>query len=113
MVPYLHAVRKQSGAEADVVDQDFTGYETVPRWMPLKKSDIAIRAVDEGFRVQIPSSVDDDTVSAALTAHGATRVNDQWVLAIPQVSLSDAAVDTVDRVQWGAKLVRALVEAGY
>lgn len=111
--PYLHAVRKQSGVQADVIDQDFTGYETVPRWMPLKKSEIAVRAVDEGFRVQIPSSVDQDTVSATLAAHGATRANDQWLLAIPQASWSDGAVDTVDRVQRGAELVRALVEAGY
>ncbi|MBP0622885.1 DUF262 domain-containing protein [Cupriavidus consociatus] len=111
--PYLHAVRIHSGAHDDLVDKDFTGYETVPRWMPLKKSDIALRAVAEGFHVQVPSSVDGEAARHVLAAHGATPTDGRWLLSIPQAPSSDGPVDTVDRVQRGAALVRALVEAGY
>ncbi|MCY0854018.1 DUF262 domain-containing protein [Cupriavidus sp. D39] len=111
--PYLHAVRVQSGQQEHVVDRDFTGYETEPRWMPLRKSDIALRAVAEGFHVLVPGSVIDDAVSHVFAAHAVTRTDGQWLLAISQAPSSDGPVDMVDRVQRGAALVRALVEAGY
>ena len=111
--PYLHAVRSQSGVQAAVVDKDFTGYESVPRWMPLRKSDIAIRSVVEGFHVQLPNSMAVGVVDDVLIAHGATQTGALWLLAIPQVATPDGPIDTVDRVHHGAALVRALVDAGY
>jgi hypothetical protein len=111
--PYLHAVRAHSAVREAVVDKEFTGYEKVPRWMPLRKSDIAFRAVAEGFHVQVPNSVAHEAVGGVLGAHGATPNEGRWLLAIPQMPSSDGPVDTIDRVQRGAALVRALVEAGY
>jgi hypothetical protein len=111
--PYLHAVRQESGVQAAVHDTEFTGYESLPRWMPLKKSDIAVRAVPTGFSVRIPRKELDEGASVVLSAHGAIRTDDGWLLAIPQASTSKGLIDTVDRVQRGAALVRGLVEAGY
>jgi hypothetical protein len=111
--PYLHAVRHKSGAAAAIHDTEFTGYESLPRWMRLKRSDIAVRAIPEGFSVKTPSKEFDEQASFVLSAHGAVRTDEGWLLAIPQVSKDGELVDTADRVELGAALLRDLVQAGY
>ena len=110
--PYLHAVRHKSGAAAAIHDTEFTGYESLPRWMRLKRSDIAVRAIPEGFSVKTPSKEFDEQASFVLSAHGAVRTDEGWLLAIPQVSNDGELVDTADRVELGAALLRDLVQAG-
>ena len=109
--PYLHAIRRASDVGANVEDSVFTGYETEPRWMPLKKSTIALQAVSDGFRLRVPASVDDVQVSELIIAKGGTLANGQVSLPVRQANVDGQMVDTEDRIQIGAALLRDLVAA--
>jgi hypothetical protein len=107
--PYLHAIRRASDVGAHVEDSEFTGYETEPRWMPLRKSTIALQAVSDGFRLRVPASVDSVRVSKLITAKGGTLVDGQGSLPVRQANVDGQMVDTEDRIQIGAALLRDLV----
>jgi len=114
--PYLHAARLLSGVAREILDPDFTGYESVPRWMPLRKSNIALRAVQGGFHVRFPEGLDPAMQASAeeiLATHGASAHEGVWMLAIPQSAQTEGSIDTIDRVQRVAQLQKALVNAGH
>lgn len=48
---WLHAMRHESGVPAVVEDKLFTGSESLPRWMPLLRSEIGFRACLEGIHI--------------------------------------------------------------
>jgi hypothetical protein len=109
--PYLHAIRRASDVGTNVEDSVFTGYETEPRWMPLKKSAIALQAVSDGFRLRVPASVGDAQVSELIIAKGGTLADGQGFLPVRQAQVDGQMVDTEDRIQIGAELLRDLVAA--
>jgi hypothetical protein len=107
--PYLLAISRE--VEVGVVeDKWFMGYETEPRRLPLVKSGVALRCVVRGFELSAPP-VDQYTevFEAACTDLGVVAGG---LLAVPQVSIDSRPVDTIDRVQRGAELVRHLVALG-
>jgi hypothetical protein len=84
--------------------------------MPLRKSNIALRAVHEGFHVRLPEGLDpamQASVEEILATHGAFAHEGAWMLAIPQSPETEGSIDTTDRVQRAALLQKALVNAGY
>ena len=114
--PYLHAARLASDFKSQIFDPDFTGYEGVARWMPLRRTGVAFRAVDEGFLVRIPDTMDESerqSVEAVLARRGATQRGDVWVLEVPQLPGSNGPIDREDRIARAAEVMRHLVEAGH
>jgi Protein of unknown function DUF262 len=108
--PYLFAIHRESGAGDNVEDPWFTGYETEPRWMRLKKSGTELQCVMEGFVLRPPPApAYAEVFSQVCAGHG---VGGDHVLLMPQAELDGRKLDTRDRVQVGAALLRDLVKAG-
>ncbi|MCB9624599.1 MAG: DUF262 domain-containing protein [Sandaracinus sp.] len=119
--PYLSAIRKQSGVrEASVrgavAKQStggpwFTGYETEPRWMRLEASGTELQCTQDGLELRAAASeAHAEAFARICRAHG---VGPDLRLAVPQVTVGERQLDTVDRVQLGAALLRDLVNAGF
>jgi hypothetical protein len=118
--PYLSAIRQQSGVpEAAVhgaVAQHwaggpwFTGYETEARWMRLVASGVEMQCVQDGLQLRAPAS--DEHAEAFADVCEAHGVGLDLLLSVPQVAVGGYQLDTNDRVQLGAALLRDLVAAG-
>ena len=108
--PYLFAIHRESGAGDTVEDPWFTGYETEPRWMRMKKSGTELQCVKEGLVLRPPPTPAHAGAFLQVCAdHG---VGADHVLLVPQVERDGRKLDTRDRVQLGAALLRDLVKAG-
>ena len=118
--PYLSAIRQQSGVAGTAVQGAvaegapggpwFTGYETEARWMRLTASDAAIQCLQEGLQLRVPAAPPHiEAFSIVCEAHG---IGSDLLLRIPQIEVGGRRLDTKDRVQLGAKLLRDLVDAG-
>lgn len=112
--PYLLAIVRQSHAQ-DAIEGGadgpwFTGWETIPRWMRLKRSGVQMRCVDNGLALQGP--VDDAQLDAFRCACENHNVNADLVLVVPQVEREGARIDTQDRVDLARALLTDLIEAG-
>jgi hypothetical protein len=118
--PYLSAIRVQSTVPDDAVTgtvwQDrvngpwFAGYETEERWMRLTNSGTQMRCVNSGLQLRAPQNEDDAAKFWEVCIDH--EVNADGLLRIPQVQVNGHSLDTVDRVQRGADLLRALVQKG-
>ena len=108
--PYLSAIHRESGVRAGLQEPIFSGYEWQPRRLRLVRSGTEIRCLPQGFEISAPG---DEVQRAAFTkvaaAHG---LDADGSLRIPQIDQGGLHVDTFDRIQVGARLVRGLVEAG-
>lgn len=111
--PYLHAIRLASKVENNIENSVFTGYETEPRWMPLINSNIALRVVTNGFRLRIPESYENTALTELLLSKGGVLIDGQVFIPITQTMINGQMIDTEDRVEAGANLLRKLVTAGY
>lgn len=108
--PYLFAIYRESNAGEAVEDPWFTGYETASRWMRLKKSGTAMQCVKEGLVLRPPpASAHVEVFSKVCAVHG---VDAGHVLRVLQVEREGRQLDTLDRVQLAAALLRDLVKAG-
>ncbi|MEU6559090.1 DUF262 domain-containing protein [Nocardia nova] len=108
--PYLYAIERAAGVGNALQGFFYTGYETNPREMALRESDIKIRCVRDGFVLQQPSEpAHQDLFSAVCEEFG---IGDDNKLVIPQTTRDGIAVDTEDRIERCAQLVRALVAEG-
>ena len=108
--PYLLAVSRELDDPAMVEDKWFTGYESEPRRLPLTRSGAAIRCVPAGFELSPPPLDSDAAAFPAVCADvGADASN---LVAVPRAEVGGQLVDTTDRVQLGAEIVRRLAAAG-
>ena len=117
--PFLHAV----AIAADATDEVTGSVEQArrrlvrrlveaPRWMRLYGSGVQIRCVLEGFAVTAPTNgVHVPTFDQLVAAHGLLQTDDGYLLQAPQISIDGELVDTTDRVQQGAALLRDLLDA--
>ena len=107
--PYLLAAFQSSGVELDAISNNwpwFYGYETQPRRMVLKASGIQIECVDQGWQLlQIPVDPAQKAAVERVCAHHAIQA---YLYSIPQSN----GIDSANRVEWGARLLRDLVDAG-
>lgn len=115
--PYLFAALR----EADVMDavEDgtngpwFTGYDTAERWLRLKASNTGLRCVEDGWLLDPPTGEELALfVQVSYGMVGVTPTESGYLLALPQTEVDGRAVDTVDRVQMAAELLKVLVAAG-
>jgi hypothetical protein len=117
--PYLTAIRKQSGVARAAVrgtvqhgsgDPGFTGYETEARWMQLVKSGTDMMMLLDGLLLRPPAATHHaETCSRVCHDYG---IGADFRLRVPQISVGGRPLDTKDRVQLGAALLRDLVGAG-
>lgn len=118
--PYLSAIREQSGVADGAVEGSvaqhwgggpwFSGYETEARWMRLRASGTGIQCVQDGLLLRAPEAPAHADVFARIgEAHG---IGSDLCLKVPQVIVGGRQLDTKDRVQLGAALLRDLVAAG-
>jgi len=105
--PYLLAIWRELGDTDDVEDTLFTGYENQPRRLSLTRSGAAIRCVPSGFELSSP----DPPTQAFENVCEEFRASDGTVV-VPQVEVEGRQIDTVDRVQLGAEVVRRLTAVG-
>jgi hypothetical protein len=112
--PFLSAIWRELGKPTGVEDPRFRWYVTC--WLRLK-SGAGVACISEGFQLQPPDGDEArrnfETVCAEFHMN-AIRVNEKGVLIMPHKNVDGQLVDTGDddRVQVGAALVRALIEAG-
>lgn len=108
--PFLLAVWNESSTGEAVYDPWFRGYETQPRWLRLVASECGIRCVSGGFELDPP---DDENAAARFRQvcerHGAESAT---FMPIAQIDRGGEPIDSEDRVQKGASMLRALVAAG-
>jgi hypothetical protein len=108
--PYLLSIWRELDNTPSVEDKWFTGYETQPRRLPLVRSGTAIRCVQAGFELSPPAIEDHaDVFADACRELGADT---DHVVAVAQVDVDGRQVDTIDRIKFGADLIRRLVAAG-
>ena len=108
--PYLLAIWRELDDPGVVEDKWFTGYESEPRRLPLTRSGAAIRCVPAGFELTAPEGDFAERFAAACTAIGVEA--DGLVKTLQAEGDDGRLVDTVDRIQAGADIVRSLVAAG-
>jgi hypothetical protein len=118
--PYLSAIRQQSGVAESAVQGAvwpdwpggpwFTGYETEPRWLRLKTSGAEIQCVEDGLLLRAPPAA--SHAEAFTRVCGTHGIGSDLLLKVPQVDVGGRLLDTKDRVQLGAALLRDLVTAG-
>ncbi len=88
----------------------FTGYETEPRWMRLKASGAEIQCVEGGLLLRAPAATPHaEAFSGVCEAHA---IGPDLLLKIPQAEVGGRQLDTKDRIQLGAALLRDLASAG-
>ncbi|MEN8707039.1 MAG: DUF262 domain-containing protein [Nocardioides marinisabuli] len=110
---YLYAIWSEAGRPVEVNDPWFYGYSTTPRWMELTRSGVGMRSVEAGIALRSGgSSSDEEALEALCEDVGAQPCDDGWLLGIPQADHAGDLVDTVDRVQVGAEILRDLIANG-
>ncbi len=109
--PYLLAIVRRSGAPGEaVVDPWFMGYEHQLRWLQLARSGVRLRCAEAAFELRPPTQAGHaDGFARVCAAHG---VGADGALKVPQVARDGRGVDTRDRVELAAALLRDLVAAG-
>lgn len=108
--PYLLAIYRESGVATAVQDPWFFGYEDKPRLMRLEKSGTEIQCVPTGLLVRPPANpVNAAALASVYATHG---IGSDGLLTVPQSEKNGRIVDTQDRIQIGAQLLRDLVAAG-
>lgn len=107
--PYLSAIVGQSGARLgeDVEDPWFTGHQSEPRWLVLSTSRAGLRCRPEGFLLRAPEI--DAYRSAFKDVLTHRKIDSSLLLRVPQTPSDGEPVDTEDRVQLGAELLKELV----
>ncbi|MBD8869895.1 DUF262 domain-containing protein [Nocardioides donggukensis] len=108
--PFLMAVREHSGLEDGLLAPTYNlGSPAAPRWMRTTHSETGVRCVQAGFEVDAPQDPDlAETFEEVCRAVGVV----DGLLAIQQRLRGEELLDTEDRIEVGARLVTALVEAG-
>lgn len=108
--PYLLTIWRELDSTEAVQDQWFTGYENEARRLPLTRSGATIRCVPAGFELGAPPLAEfADAFTTVCTELG---VGDDRVVLVPQLEVDGKHVDTIDRIQRGADVVRLLIAAG-
>lgn len=92
--PYLLSIFRAAGEPEEVDDPWFVGYEWDPRYLNVREKDLGIRCIASGFSVR---SVGDEG---------------DWILEthyVPQHEVDGVMVDSEDRIEIGARLIRDLI----
>lgn len=107
--PFLLAILHRSGVDANQAnDPWFFGYQDKPRWLTLKHAEVGIRCVEQGLVLQVAPELR-QTVGESCAEFGLQPTDDGYLWVAPQREVEGRPVDTVDRIDLGARLLRRLV----
>jgi hypothetical protein len=104
--PYLLAIWRNLGNPDGVDDPWFTGHETIPRWLRLRRTGVGIRSVSTGFELSGPAL--DDFAELYDSLRRQLGASQGGIIEIKQMD----GTDTVDRIAIGTEIVRRLLDAG-
>jgi hypothetical protein len=107
--PYLSAICRAARVGDAVKNGPYTGWQTNPRWMHLRRSGIELRCVVEGIAIRGVVAEHREAFEGIRRAHG---IGDDLVLRPAQTELEGRRVDTSDRIELAATLLNDLVAAG-
>lgn len=111
--PFLLAIWRESGVGEAIWNDSawFTGNPRNERWMELSASGTRIQCVKRGFAIQPPP---DEHHRAAFRecCEQYDQVANEGEGYLLHISQDNSGIDTEDRVQLGAALLRNLVDAG-
>lgn len=108
--PYLLTIWRQLGEPTEVEDPWFFGYEWNPRFLTLAASGTGIQCFADGYRLSEPAESQYGPVyKEALLEFG---IRDNEILPVAQTAVGDRQVDTEDRIEVGAALLRSLISKG-
>ena len=112
--PILLELWRSSGVGDEVEDPWFTGYDSRPRWLRLVRSGLGMRSTARGFALQRPEDEQRASVFDGMCDQREDVVaeGDEILVRIPQEGDGEDLIDSVDRVEVGAALLREFVEAG-
>jgi hypothetical protein len=116
--PYLCAIVEVSGIPYEAIanpnwPNSFYGYETNPRWLYLKKSGIKLRSVDAGWEISdIPLTQQTVWQQVMQSIQGITVTENPTNTTLLIAVEKNGEVDTVDRIEIGANLLKTLVTHG-
>lgn len=108
--PYLLAITRELDDTDVVEDKWFAGHAELPRRLPLAQSGAAIRCVARGFELSPPPT--DAHAQAFARACEEVGTDPDGLIVVPQVEVDDILVDTEDRIQIGADIIRRLAASG-
>jgi hypothetical protein len=112
--PYLAALAQLAGADAglpeDAVEPVFTGGRVeYHRWMEFPRSGAAVRCASDGWVLRRPER--EEFLERFGDFCAGFGLDKQLKLAVPQHMRDGELVDASDRIQAGARLLRALAAA--
>ena len=107
--PFLYAIWRASGVGDAVEKKPFSGYATEPRWMALARSGVGIRCVEQGLALRGPGARHAETFHRVCKAHG---IGEDLLLPVPQTEVDGRNMDTRDRIELAAAVLRDMVSAG-
>lgn len=109
--PYLLAIYGSLGIDsAWLEDPWYTGLARTPRWLRMHRTDIAVRSVAAGLQIAVPQELRDEVGPILSAVAGVEEQPDGYLWAAPQLPIAGELVDSVDRVQMGAHLIKLLIE---
>lgn len=106
--PFLTAIYELAGRPDGAREPWFKqGYPSDARWLEIESTGAGMRCVEDGFELRAPADADLQVAFAAiLERHGA---DENGLVRVPHLPRPDGRVDTVDRVVFGAELLKELV----
>jgi hypothetical protein len=112
--PYLTALVREAGVGGDVIDGErgpffLGGYVEQERWMYLRTSGAGLHCSAIGFVLKPPR---DEFLERFHEVCANFGIDEQLKLVIPQQWRDNRNLDTKDRIQTGASLLRGLVASG-
>lgn len=112
--PLLLQIWESSGVGSRVDDPWFSGYEYYPRWLRFSRSGAALRNTYSAFILRPPEDVDlGPTFAEVCERYGVVDLKSSSPrFIIPQHDVDGELVDSVNRVDIGARLIQDLVAAG-
>lgn len=108
--PYLLAIYRSLGIDSSrLEDPWFTGYAHTPRWLRIRRTDIALRSVEEGLEIAVPTDLIEEVQPILHRVAEVEERSNGYVWLAPKRIIAGEPVDTVDRVLVGTRLVQHVV----
>lgn len=108
--PYLLAIYRLLEMDRHrLQDPWFTGPKETPRWLQIRRTDIAVRSVETGLEIAVPPEIVDEVLPLVQSVVDVEARNDGFLWPAPKLNVEGEAVDTVDRVSVGAALMRSIL----
>ena len=108
--PYLLAIYQSLGVDRHrLEDPWYMGYARTPRWLRIRRTDIALRSVQQGLEIAVPPDLVDEVAPIVRRVVEVEERPGGFLWPAPQRIVAGMAVDNVDRVLIGTRLIQRLL----